>query len=1792
MNKTVDQDLFEFVVSAGSDPASVDLLLSATGAGALGLLDLGYVNDPVVARTVINSLALSRTGGIGIRLQEPDASLIPKILSGPGDFVPEFLVLSCGSRLSEEVISAASTFTSRIMVEVFDAEQARRAEELGASGLVIRGNEAGGLCSSQSNPILLRKVKEVVSLPVWVMGGIGPESAAAFFVSGAYGVVLTDSLLLTAESAARLSNRERQSIETNPKSVAVGPAATGPMIRVSASARSLLDGSKKALALVEEGDLSEQELKSSWERHILSVTREYHGGPAGFLGEEASWAAPLAREHGGVARLVTWLRQRMADDLAILEEENPLGRDNPLARKLGITFPILQGPMAHVSDHPGFVKEVARNRALPFAALALTRGAALEELLRETGKELEEMPWGVGLIGFAPREIQDEQLSVMRKHTPGYAVVAGGRPSHYKDLGDLGITAFLHVPVPGLIEDYFSQGVRHFIFEGRGSGGHVGPLNSFPLWQASVLQFQELARKGADLKDTTVILAGGICDSLSAAMAAAFAAPLLRLGIDFGVIMGTAYLFTREAVTSGALLPDFQEVAVGCRQTVVLESGGGHAVRCAVTPYAKEFARKKAGMLARGQAPGEVRKVLDKDNIGRLRIATRGITRPSIGKGEKGGGPRGFVRLPRDKRVRDGLYMLGEVAGILGEPLSMGELHALVCDGAGKVLKDRLAAVRGRNPAEPFIQGGSGYRPTDIAVIGMSALVPGAHDLDRLWHNILAELCFIREVPQGRWHAGQYYDPDPEAPDMIYSKKGTFLDEVPFNSMEFAIPPRAVASIEPSQLLVLEAVKRALSDAGYDRRPFDRRRTSVIFGTSGGGGDLALAYSVRAAIREYLYRAGDIPLKVRDRVWQSLRQVRPEWTEDSFPGVLGNIAAGRVSNRVDLGGLNFTVDAACASSLAAVQVACQDLAYGITTMAVVGGVDTTQHPFGYTCFSKTRALSPAGVAGPFDRDSDGIVLGEGVGVLVLKPAEHAVRDGDRLYAVIRGVGGASDGRGRSLTAPSSEGQAEAVRRAYEVAGYSPATLGLIEAHGTGTFLGDRTELDTMRAVLDSEGAAASQCAVGSIKSAIGHTKAAAGVLGVIKTCLALYHKVLPATLNVKKAHPEAQGGSSPIYLNTRNRPWIARGKPEPRRAGVNSFGFGGTNFHVALEEHSRVSSRPQDVPDGLWPEEIFLFSARDRAGIRAGLERLIGWSGEQEDVPLSLLALRHHEAGLGDPHLSGGARMAVKAGSRKQLRERLLSAREALAGGSGSLPAGVWFREDVPADPGPLAVLFPGQGFQRLDMLLEPAMLFPEVRETFDEANHLLSGMLERPLSDYIFPPSLQEGQERKAAMEALTATEVAQPALAAASVALYRFLGQVGPRAGMTARHSFGELTALWAAGAMDEGALFRLAYLRGSLMASSAGDVETGMAAVRAGKDRISGLVEGIDHLYVANFNSPDQTVVSGSREALSLFERRCRKAGVSFHRLRVSNAFHSPFMEEAAKKWSAVLEEMEFSAPLIPVYSNSVGAPYGSSPDHIRHTLALHITSSVRFTEEIRAMYKAGARVFLEAGPGRVLAGLADSILGDDPHESIAMQPHGVNGISGLLDALSRLWMAGFEVDLGHLFRVRRISRSKEAVSASPTLFLVNGGSARPSVPARKEGGGGRETDRALESWEEITGTKKDVSKSGDRAFPAPEIITRRQIAVKVNQGVVEKGMDAEKIQLIRQLQDNMDRFLDIQERLQTERRQMMSQMWEMNQAVIRAITGEAVVSRTPAGGKGSPRQILPGTPGLKPARRAQG
>ena len=286
----------------------------------------------------------------------------------------------------------------------------------------------------------------------------------------------------------------------------------------------------------------------------------------------------------------------------------------------------------------------------------------------------------------------------------------------------------------------------------------------------------------------------------------------------------------------------------------------------------------------------------------------------------------------------------------------------------------------------------------------------------------------------------------------------------------------------------------------------------------------------------------------------------PEWTEDSFPGFLLNVAAGRVANRFDLGGANYTVDAACGSSLAAASLAVRELETGSADVVILGGADTVQNPFTYLAFSKTHAFSPRGHCRPFDASADGIVISEGVAALVLKRLADAERDGDRIYAVIKGVGVSSDGRAKGLTAPRPEGQVRAVKRAYAKSGVDPKTVGYVEAHGTGTAVGDVVEVNAISGVFREAGVGPSSVAIGSVKSMIGHAKCAAGLAGLINASMALHHKVLPPTIGVEAINPKADLLDGPFHVSTRARPWLHSGLDHPRRAGVSAFGFGGTQF--------------------------------------------------------------------------------------------------------------------------------------------------------------------------------------------------------------------------------------------------------------------------------------------------------------------------------------------------------------------------------------------------------------------------------------------------------------------------------------------------------------------------------------------------------------------------------------------------------------------------------------------------------
>jgi acyl transferase domain-containing protein len=405
-----------------------------------------------------------------------------------------------------------------------------------------------------------------------------------------------------------------------------------------------------------------------------------------------------------------------------------------------------------------------------------------------------------------------------------------------------------------------------------------------------------------------------------------------------------------------------------------------------------------------------------------------------------------------------------------------------------------------------------------VAVVGLAALMPGARDAAEFWHNIVTGRDLITEVPPGRWPAEEFYDPDPAAPDTTYSRRGAFLPEIEFDPLAHGLPPSTLAAIDPAQLLGLSVADALLAD--LDRNlaaPLDRERVSVILGSS----TLSRVGTMDARIQRPLWlkalREQGIEEAAAQEACDRIAEQYVPWQEDSFPGLLSNVVAGRIANRLDLHGTNCTIDAACASSLAAVSAAVNELALGTADLVVTGGVDVTNNPLMYVCFSKTPALSPTGDVRPFSEDADGTLLGEGLAMLGLRRLDAAERDGDRIYAVIRGLGTSSDGKGGAIYAPMAAGQMRALRRAYETAGYGPDTVELVEAHGTATRAGDAAEFTSLRQVFsETERIGTGWCALGTVKSQIGHTKAAAGAAGLIKVVLALHQRVLPPTIKVRK----------------------------------------------------------------------------------------------------------------------------------------------------------------------------------------------------------------------------------------------------------------------------------------------------------------------------------------------------------------------------------------------------------------------------------------------------------------------------------------------------------------------------------------------------------------------------------------------------------------------------------------------------------------------------------------------------
>jgi acyl transferase domain-containing protein len=912
--------------------------------------------------------------------------------------------------------------------------------------------------------------------------------------------------------------------------------------------------------------------------------------------------------------------------------------------------------------------------------------------------------------------------------------------------------------------------------------------------------------------------------------------------------------------------------------------------------------------------------------------------------------------------------------------------------------------------------------PAPLAIIGIGCLFPGAPGFRAFWSQIQGGRDAITDVPATHWRPEDYFHPDPKAPDRVYACRGGFLEPVPFNPAEFGIAPNNLEATDTAQLLGLVVARQTLEDAGYAAepgaerdglRPLNRGRVSVILGVTG---TLELVIPLGARLGHPIWRRALQEAGVADDVAEDVvRRIGDSyvgWQENSFPGLLGNVVAGRIANRFDLGGTNCVVDAACASSLSALHLAALELQSHRADMVLTGGVDTFNDVFMYMCFSKTPALSPSGEARPFDSTADGTVLGEGVGIVALKRLADATRDGDRIYAVVRGVGTASDGRGNAVYAPKAAGQVEALSAAYRVAGVTPDTVELVEAHGTGTRVGDATEAEALAEVYRATGRPGSWCAVGSVKSQIGHTKAAAGVAGLIKAAAALYHKVLPPSIKVTTPIEPVQPGNSPLYINTQSRPWLASAS-HPRRAGVSAFGFGGSNFHCVLEEAE--ASKPGIDWDG--DIQILALGADTPEALRARLE-------ECAAAVVEWPSFRTHAAqSRSDWESSRAFRLLLVAQERRTDLAELLANAVAFLQKTPELaaprPEGIFFGRG--ASPGKLAALFPGQGAQCIGMFRELACRFPNFQEELAAAN----GAFQRDhpddsarLTDRIWPPQEFTPEARAEQESLLRDTATAQPALGAVGMGAFRVLQHFGLRAGAAAGHSYGELTALCAAGWLPASDFYTLSSLRGQLMASQAAGPAGAMLAVGASADATAEVLkeEGID-LVLANKNTPKQTVLSGAAAQVDRAELAFSRRKIATFRLAVAGAFHSPFVGSAAEPFRAALEKVALRPTKVPVFANTNASVYPDDPARARDLLAGQLARPVEWIAQIEAMYAAGVRTFLEIGPGRRLSGMVNTILGGREHAAVALDASERRG-SGVFDlacCLAELAAQGHELSL---------------------------------------------------------------------------------------------------------------------------------------------------------------------------------
>jgi acyl transferase domain-containing protein len=858
-------------------------------------------------------------------------------------------------------------------------------------------------------------------------------------------------------------------------------------------------------------------------------------------------------------------------------------------------------------------------------------------------------------------------------------------------------------------------------------------------------------------------------------------------------------------------------------------------------------------------------------------------------------------------------------------------------------------------------------RATSIAVIGMAGRFPDAWNVAELWRNIAAGHESLRDHTDEELRAAGA-DPALLA-DPNYVKRGTVLDGVElFDAAFFGLSPREAEALDPQHRLFLETAWHALEDAGY-------------------AGDLRLPVGVFAGAGMNTYVFANL-----------LGNRAAQIAIGPYQAMLANdkdYLATRVAYKLNLRGPSMMVQTACSTSLVALHVACQNLLAGQCDVALAGGVSVSLPQRTGYLFTEGMIFSRDGHCRPFDASASGTRASSGVGIVALRRLADAVRDGDQIRAVILGTSVNNDGaRKIGYTAPSVDGQFEAIVAAQAAAGVEAGSIGYVEAHGTGTSLGDPIEL----AALDQAFAGAPRrgCALGSLKSNLGHLDAAAGIAGFIKTVLALEHRQLPPSLNFQAPNPQIDFDSSAFYVNTRLRDWPVG--PTPRRAGVSSFGIGGTNAHAVVEE---APSRPQ--PQTTRTFALLTVSARSEAALAASTTAL---AEHLETTPAASLAEVAYTQHVGRRRFN--SRLAVVAATHEQAISRLRQATSPFRA------LGTSDRDDCP-----VAFMFSGQGSQRVGMARELLECEPVFAAAFDECAEHASRHLGPDLRELIYGSSTTSANP-----ERLTQTAFAQPALFAVEYALARMWMQWGIRPRGMIGHSLGEYVAATIAGVFALPDAIRLVIERARAMQAMPRGAMLSVAMPAASVARLG---PGLD---VAAVNSPELCVLSGPEEAVARLEGQLKASGIVCQRLHTSHAFHSEMMTPALEPLRRVLADIEMRAPRIPYVSNLTGTWIRPEEATSADYWTSHLRQTVRFADGVRTLTHDSSPILLEIGPGDTLCALARQTVRTAAADIVPSLSHARDpqpDSATAMMALGRLWCAGGAVDWARVHEHEQLQRT---------------------------------------------------------------------------------------------------------------------------------------------------------------------